>query len=174
MAHDCAHTHHDVIGHQSPDDEYLQTPPGSGYEHTDASVWIIGKFLLWLVVSAVIIHFGLALLFNLFAEQRVERDQPRYPLAATEGPRVPPEPRLQRFPREDIMNFRLGEESRLQNYGWADKAAGTVHIPIQDAMRLMLERKALPSRPQDPARPPATSAMPADSSGGRTVERGKS
>jgi hypothetical protein len=171
MAHDHAHTHHDVMGHTSVDDQYRETPPGAGYEHTDASVWIIGKFMLWLVVAAVIIHLGLALLFNLFAEQRVERVEPRYPLAADEGPRLPPEPRLQRFPREDIMNFRLGEESRLQNYGWVDKSAGSVHIPIHEAMRLMLERKALASRPQDPAQPLTPSLMPSDASAGRTMER---
>ena len=172
MAHDHAQTHHDVIGHESPDDQYLATPPGSEHEHTDASVWVIAKFMLWLAVAAVIIHIGLALMFNLLAEQRAESADPRrYPLAADEGPRLPPEPRLQRFPREDIMNYRLGEEAVLQNYGWVDKQAGTVHIPIHDAMRLMLERKALASRPQDPAQVPAPSLMPSDASAGRTMER---
>jgi hypothetical protein len=84
---------------------------------------------------------------------------------------MPPEPRLQRFPREDIMNFRTNEEAVLQNYGWVDKNAGTVHIPIHDAMRLMLERKALPSRPQDPSQAPASSLIPSDASAGRTWER---
>lgn len=171
MAHDHAHTHHDVVGHATADDQYLATPPGAGYEHTDASVWIIAKFMFWLVVAAVIIHVGLALLFNLFAEQRVETTGPRYPLAVDEGPRLPPEPRLQRFPRQDIMNYRIGEENVLQNYGWVDKGAGTVHIPIHDAMRLMLERKTLASRPQDPAQAPAASLMPSDASAGRTMER---
>jgi hypothetical protein len=83
-----------------------------------------------------------------------------------------PEPRLQRFPREDIMNFRVGEESALQGYGWVDKAAGTVHIPIHDAMRLMLERKTLQSRPQDPSQPPPLSLAPSDATAGRMVEKG--
>jgi hypothetical protein len=166
------HVHHDAIGHASADDQYQATPPGAGYEHTDASVWIVAKFLFWLAVAAVIIHVGLALLFNLFVEQRVERTAPRYPLAANEGPRQPPEPRLQRFPREDILNFRLAEEAALQNYGWVDKAAGTVHIPIQEAMRLTLERKMLASRPAGPNQPaPGVEMMPADSSSGRTSER---
>ncbi len=165
------HVHHDAAGHATPDDQYRDTPAGAGYEHTDANSWIIAKFILWLTVAAVIIHFGLALMFNLLVEQRVERVDPRYPLAVDEGPRMPPEPRLQRFPREDIMHFRRGEETVLQNYGWVDKNAGTVHIPIHDAMRLMLERKALPSRPQDPAQAPASSLIPSDASAGRTLER---
>jgi hypothetical protein len=180
MAHDHAHAHSDTGGHRTSDDEYRETPPGAGYEHTDANSWIIAKFLVWLVVAAVIIHFGLALLFNLFVEQRVERADPRYPLAAQEGERRSPEqeveripePRLQRFPREDFMNFRLSEEGKLQRYGWVDKDAGTVHIPIHDAMRLMLERKMLDSRPQEPAAgTPAPSGMPSDASAGRTMER---
>ena len=159
--------------HTTPDDQYGETPVGAGHEHSDANSWIIAKFMLWLVVAAVIIHVGLALLFNVFVEQRVERTDPRYPLAAGEGPRVPPEPRLQRFPREDIMNFRLGEETVLQRYGWVDKNAGTVHIPIHDAMRMMLERKMLQFRPQDPAaaQAPPPSAIPSDASAGRTLER---
>jgi hypothetical protein len=167
------HAHHDaVVHHATADDQYSQTPTGAGHEHTDANSWIIGKFMIWLVVAAVVIHVGLALLFNVFVEQRVERTDPRYPLAAGEGPRVPPEPRLQRFPREDIMNFRLGEEAILQQYGWVDKTAGTVHIPIHDAMRLMLERRMLESRPQDPAtQGPPPSAIPSDASAGRTLER---
>ena len=177
MAHDHAHAHD--AGHASPDDQYAETPHGAGYEHTDANSGIIAKFLVWLVVAAVIIHLGLALLFNLFAQQRIERTDPRYPLAATPGERRSldkeverfPEPRLERFPRENIMNFRLGEESTLQTYGWVDKDAGIVHIPIHDAMRLMLERKMLQSRPQDRKDPLASSMIPSDASAGRTMER---
>jgi len=155
-------------GHTSAHDEYRETPPGAGYEHTDASARTILKFLAWLAGFALLIHAGLALLFNLFVEQRVEREAPQYPLAIGEGPRVPPEPRLQRFPREDIMNFRLGEEALLHQYGWVDRTAGVVHIPIEEAMRLTVER-GMPSRQQDPALPGAD-RIPADSSGGRILE----
>lgn len=155
--------------HRSADDQYAATPPGAAYEHTDATVILIVKFLLWLAASAVIIHVGLALLFDLFATQRVERGEPRFPLAVHEGPRLPPEPRLQRFPREDILNFRLAEEAALQSYGWADKETGAVRIPIQDAMRLVLERKLLPSRPTPPPQPP--DVLPSDASAGRTLGR---
>jgi hypothetical protein len=165
--------HHDTVAHGTADDQYRETPPGAGYEHTDANIWIIAKFIFWLAVAAVIIHFGLALLFNLFVEQRVERTDPRYPMAATEGERLPPEPRLQGapgspYPREAILNFRSGEETLLHNYGWIDQKTGAVHIPIEDAMRLMLERKALPSRAAAEDGDPGM--MPADSSAGRTTE----
>ncbi len=157
---------HDVIGHTSADDQYLETPPGAAYEHTDASVRLVVRFLCWLAVSAVVIHLGLALLFNLFVEQREVRTPPRYPLAARgQGLQMPPEPRLQRFPREDISTFRTGEESLLTSYGWADREAGTVHIPIDEAMKLTLKR-GLPTRGRSAAAP-VTDRVPTDSSAGR-------
>jgi hypothetical protein len=159
------HVHH---AHESADDQYRETPPGAGYEHTDATVGLIVKFMLWLAVSAVIIHIGLALLFQFFVTQREVRTEPRFPLAAQGEAPLPPEPRLQQFPRADILSFRLGEETMLQNYGWVDKAAGTVRIPIQEAMRLVLERKMLQSRPQPPAE---ADQIPADASAGRMRER---
>ncbi len=159
--------HH--TGHASADDQYLATPPGAGYEHTDANVWIVVKFLLWLAVSAGIISTGIALLFSLFVTERAERAEPRFPLAVSEEPRLPPEPRLQRFPREDIMNYRLGAEATLQSYGWTDKAAGTVHIPIQEAMRLLLERRVLVSRPSPPPQTP--DSRPSDANAGRALEK---
>lgn len=158
-----------VPHHRSADDQYAATPPDAGYEHTDAATFIIVKFLVWLAVAAGVIHVGLALLFGMFSAQRTARVEPQFPLAAQEGPRLPPEPRLQRFPREDILNFRTREEAVLNSYGWVDRDAGTVHIPIQDAMRLVLERQLLPSRPDEPAAAP--SHAPSDSSGGRTLER---
>ena len=98
--------------------------------------------------------------------QRVEREPPKYPLAVGESPRVPPEPRLQRFPREDIMKLRIGEEAALHQYGWVDRNAGIVRIPIDEAMKLTLER-GLPARPQDPAQIAEADTLPADSSAGR-------
>jgi hypothetical protein len=166
------HAEDKVLGHSSADNEYATTPTGAGHEHTDANIWSILKFILWLAVAAAVIHLGLALLFSLFVEQRVERAAPAYPLAVGESQRLPPEPRLQRFPREDIMNFRLTEEQQLDTYGWVDKTTGIVHIPVQEAMKLILER-GLPARAQQPAEE-ATEApglMPSDASSGRIMER---
>lgn len=154
--------------HTSTDDQNVETPSGAGYEHTDASVGIIVKLFVWLGVAAVVIHVGLWLLFEAFAARRVERAEPRFPLAVQEGPRLPPDPRLQQCPREDIMNFRLAEEATLRTYAWIDKQAGTVRMPIEDAMRLVLERQMLRSRPQPPAQP---ALIPSDASAGRTIER---
>ncbi|HVQ14738.1 MAG TPA: hypothetical protein VMS40_14150, partial [Vicinamibacterales bacterium] len=57
------------------------------------------------------------------------------------------------------------------SYGWVDKNAGTVHIPIDDAMRLMLERGALTSRPVDGSKPAEADTFPSDASSGRVLEK---
>jgi hypothetical protein len=163
--------HHDAVGHASPDHEYAETPPGATYEHTDASVWIIVRFLFWLAISAVIIHVGLGLLYALMIERAEETGEQRYPLAATQGERLPPTPRLQQFPSKDLYQFREGEEAFLEGYGWMNKEAGIVHIPIEDAMRLMVER-GLPSRaPAEAQAPEVPDMMPSDASAGRMMEQ---
>lgn len=166
MAHDHA------IGHGGADDEYRETPPGSTYEHTDANVWLIVKFLFWLAVSAALIHAAMGGVYELLIRRAQIEEQP-YPLAVGQETRLPPAPRLQQFPTNDIYQFRLEENRLLEGYGWMNREAGIVHIPIEDAMRLTLERGVLQSVPADPAQPaaPAPGLMPADSSAGRTLEQ---
>jgi hypothetical protein len=161
-----------AAAHASADDEYSLTPPGAGYEHTDANVWIIVKFGLWLAISAAVIHVGMWLAFALFVQLR-EGAQPEFPLALGQERRLPTGARLQPIPVNEILQFRIQEESVLQNYRWIDRDGGRVQIPISEAMRLTVER-GLPSRAQDqPDAPtPATSGLlPSDSSAGRTMER---
>ena len=163
---------HPAGHHSSPDDEYAATPEGAGYEHTDAAVGPVAKFLFWLFVAAVLTHFGLAGVYKLMIDQGVksEAGDRRYPLAATEEQRLPPVPRLQQFPRNELYTFRTEERDRLESYGWESKAAGTVHIPIEEAMKLTVER-GLPVQAVDPSLSSTLGMMPADSSSGRTLEK---
>ena len=164
---------HAAVGHHSADDQYLETPPGSTYEHTDAHVGPMIKFALWLVICAVTVHVGLAAVYWLLIRESTERvDTQRYPLAASGAPRLPAEPRLQQFPGNELYDFRLKEEADLHSYGWVDKDAGTVHIPIEAAMRLMVERGVLTMRPVDASKPPEpVDVYPSDASSGRVLEK---
>ena len=174
--------------HASAEDEYLFQPPDAAHEHSDANVWIIVKFGLWLVVSAVVISAGMGLLFGLFVKQS-EETNPQFPLAVGQEERLPAGPRLQQFPVNEFVDFRQHEEAILKNYGWVNKEAGVVRMPITDAMRLTVER-GLPARVPASAAAPAAAGkpssaeattgapaettpgmMPADSSAGRTMER---
>ena len=65
-----------------------------------------------------------------------------------------PEPRLEEDERAELNDIRVPEEDRLNSYGWADEKAGTVHIPIERAMQLIVQR-GLPTRPQTGTTPPS-------------------
>jgi len=92
------------------------------------------------------------LLVLFLANNNTDTAPPEFPLAASHEQRLPPEPRLQTNPREDLADLRRAEDQVLGSYGWVDKDAGVVRIPIEEAMRLTLER-GLPARPQEPRKP---------------------
>ena len=52
----------------------------------------------------------------------------------------PPSPRLQIDPAADLAAVRQAETARLSGYGWVQHTQGTVHIPIDRALALTLER----------------------------------
>ena len=165
--------HHPSAGHGSPDDEYLETPPGSTYEHTDAETQPLVRFLVGCVVSAVVIHFGLAGAYQLMVNVGIakEASERQYPMSEGQAHPLPPAPRLQQFPENERFEFQSEERRLLTSYAWSNKDAGIVRIPVSEAMRLTIE-KGLPSRSTGDA-PAGTPAgmMPADSSSGRTLER---
>ncbi len=158
--------------HRSADAEYEATPPGSTYEHTDARVSIIVRFLFWVAVTTIAVHFGLAWMYEALIQQATVREGQliRYPLAQGQEPRLPPMPRLQADPTVDISVFRRQEERLLHSYGWQDREAGTVRIPIEEAMRLSVER-GLVSGVESGSEPAPPGMMPTDASAGRVMER---
>ena len=82
---------------------------------------------------------GLRLLVAYYARREAGASAPN-PLAAY-GPQEPPAPRLQTDPRRDLEALRAAEDAQLHDYGWVDRAAGRVRIPIERAMVLLAERK---------------------------------
>jgi hypothetical protein len=160
--------------HASPDDEYLNPPSGSGHEHTDANVSMIIQFAVWLTVSAIVVHILMWFTFAIFVDLRENRGPAEFPLASDQGQRLPAGARLQAQPANEIYEFRLRERAELDGYSWVDRNAGTVRIPIAEAMRLTVER-GLPSRAVDAAgvgvSTETSTFMPTDASAGRTMER---
>lgn len=160
---------HDHSAHHGADAEY-QPVSGSSYEHTDADVRSIVHFGIWLVVIAVATHFLLGGAFAGMVSFSNESAEPRYPLAEGRQPPKPPAPVLQQYPDREMTAFRSADGANLQNYGWIDKAAGTVHIPIDEAIRLTLER-GLPARDAGAAPTEPSGMMATDASAGRVLER---
>jgi hypothetical protein len=119
--------------------------PEVHHETTDVNFRAILAFGAGMIVVAVGIYFLVWLLFGYFTSREAKRVPPEYPLAASQGERLPPEPRLQTTPRADMRDLRASEDAVLDSYGWVDKNAGIVRIPIDEAIRLTLQR-GLPTR----------------------------
>ena len=135
--------------HEYHDDE---VPPSSavGHETTDAEARPVVKFLLVLGV-VTIATAGLIILFYNYLERREANEKAaRYPLAAGRTRPMPPPPRLQTYPFDDIKELRRAEMPRLERYEWVDKNGGVVRIPIERAIDLIAER-GLPHRTAPPA-----------------------
>jgi hypothetical protein len=110
-------------------------------EPTDLDTRAVTRFAGYLVVAAVVIHL---LMWGLFAFLRAHEAAGDRPPLAVAG-ELPPEPRLRTAPRDDMRGIRETEERRLGSYGWVDRPAGVVHIPIERAIDLTAER-GLPVR----------------------------
>ena len=145
--------------------EYGPTPAGAQYEHTDVNVAIGYNFAMWLAV-AMVLSLGLVYgVFWLFGGRQAAADvaAQQFPLAAGQE-KEPPSPRLQTQPFKDFYLLKQGQGERLETFGWADKANGIVHIPIERAMELT--RQQLSTRPDGSATP---ASVVQDSSSGRTA-----
>jgi len=134
---------------------------GVGHETTDVDIRGIFAFGVGLLIIGLVIHVAVWLLFMFFAQREARRAAPEFPMAVGQETRVPPEPRLQTNPRQDLLELRSQEDAILDSYGWVDKNAGVVRIPVDRAMQLTLER-GLPARPpKDHAQPPHDQTRPA-------------
>jgi hypothetical protein len=51
----------------------------------------------------------------------------------------PPAPELQVDPAQDLAKFRAQEDKRLDTYYWVNRQKGTVHIPIDEAMKKLVQ-----------------------------------
>ena len=114
--------------------------PEVHHEMSDANVRGVLGFGAALLVTALFIHFVVWVLFKYLDAREARRVVPQYPLAVSEAARLPPEPRLQTNPRQDLRDLRTQEDQILNSYGWVDKNAGIVRIKIDDAMKLVVQR----------------------------------
>ena len=118
------------------------------HEESDVNIRAIFGFGAGLLTLGAVIYVVVWLLFAYFDRREDSAASARtYPLAVGQENRLPPEPRLQVNPRQDLKDLRTSEEERLNSYQWVDRNGGVVRIPIEEAMRLTLER-GLPSRQQ--------------------------
>lgn len=132
------------------DDGPLPAPSAVGHETSDAQAGPIIRFLIFLAVLTIATA-GLMVVFHHYLENREAKENPgRYPLAAGRERPLPPPPRLQTYPFDDVKDLRRSEARYIHRYEWVDQNNGVVRIPIERAMELIAER-GLPHRAATPA-----------------------
>ena len=148
----------------------VKTNGHTDFERRDITVAGVIYFMVGLAVSAVVIHFIVAGMYK-YLENRSEAQQRSISPLVTNPVRdtrtLPPEfktdsegtdyqkylqknfpePQLEIDERTELNKVRLYEEDRLSTYDYVDKDAGTVRIPIDRAMDLLVQR-GLPTREQ--------------------------
>ena len=120
-----------------------ETGRDTGYERKDThvgSVLVAGA----LIAACVVVAAGAAwLLVHLSGGDPAGANGQLPPAIAG--------PRLQTAPAVDLAAFQREKRERLEGYGWVDRAAGRVHIPIERAMELMVggrDPRAIPGEGQ--------------------------
>ena len=138
-----------MAGHAHQQPEHLDVQ----HEESDVNIRAIFQYGVGLIALAVVVYLVVWLLFGYLSRREDKASAGReFPLAAGQENRLPPEPRLQTNPRQDLRDLQAAEDESLRSYQWIDRNAGIVRIPIDEAMRLTLQR-GLPSREATPKEP---------------------
>jgi hypothetical protein len=124
-------------------------PSGRGHEKTDASISGLVKFGVGLFLLIVVVLFSMRSMFEHFSTTQ-QLGPPASPFEETRT--LPPAPRLQVHPVQELKQLRDGENDKLNSYGWVDQKAGIARIPVDRAMELLLTR-GLPVRGENPPKP---------------------
>ncbi len=116
--------------------------PDVKYESADANAKWLGFIGLGIIIAAIILPFLLWGLYGYF-EQTAAKGSPIPEAVSKKRFDTAQSPPLEPHPVENYERFRQVENEKLNDYGWVDKQNGVVHIPIEQAMQ-MLVNKGLP------------------------------
>jgi hypothetical protein len=137
------------------------------HEVQEVNVQAIVRFGLGLLAAAIIIHLALWWYLSVQTRQSLAVQVQLPPAEVT--PVSETGPGIEEAPAAERAAQLSPALERLRGYGWVDEEAGTVRIPIEQAIELLAEQ-GLPAAENESA--PAfglDAAYRADSSGGRTL-----
>lgn len=127
------------------------------FEHSDLSHRGIWAFFIFLGVSTMVIFLAIGALYKGFGYARVQMEAEPNPMAVSDKMPAPAEmqntaavdlqkfsgngtqPLLQSNDVADMESFLLQEETLLKASPWKEEN-GTVHLPIDHAMQLVIQR----------------------------------
>lgn len=117
--------------------------PNVGHEESTVELKPIIAFGVVLVIVSAL---SFALVWFMLDFLRLNQARTDTPLSALADPRaLPPAPRLQVTPSRDLIQTRQTEDVVLKTYRWVDRDAGIVGIPVERAIKILVER-GLPAR----------------------------
>jgi hypothetical protein len=166
-----------------------------GVNHETSDIPLVGT-----TRAAIFSLAGIGVVFVLmwgawgfFLSQAKQGDPGKPEMAADDfGQRLPATPRLQSLPGQDLREYRAQQSEKLDGLAWVDQSAGTVRIPINAAMQLIVQRAdtfadqqaktpadhswafpgaAMTERAAEPAAPPLPEHSPSAVPGHGTAER---
>ncbi len=158
---------------QSHDHDEEQ-PGKAAYETRDVKVRPLVVFTVGLAVTIVAAYLITLGVFRLFDAREAAKDASADPAAVRRAAlpveqQLPAAPRIQADPAGEYDLLRRREDELLSTYGWVDREAGLVRIPIDQAMKIVVE-EGLPAR-QPGTTPPATGTTASTSpSGGKATK----
>ncbi len=132
-------------------EDITKPPADDSYEPYDVDVGAILRWGVVLVVLVVVSALASWVFFDVLASYENARDPELAPMAKLRGLEVPPEPRLQVAPNQDLQRMLGAEGATLSGYGWVDEKKGIVRVPVERAMELVL-KDGLPTRPSAPGK----------------------
>jgi hypothetical protein len=117
---------------------------GPGYETRDANIRGLLLFAFWMAVVLIVTLVGIRFAFDYF--KKIEpMGEMASPMLKPDDRMLPPRPRLQVEPHQELVNYCTAQEREVTTYGWVDQPSGVARIPIDRAMDLMIAR-GLPAR----------------------------
>ena len=141
-----------------------------GHEPNRANVRPVIAFIVGLMIVSVI-AFGVAILVvSVVTKEQPEVGVPSAGVAAAPVPKPPPDVVARADPNLEYRVMVAQSLADLTTYGWVDEAAGIAHIPIDQAMQLVVIQ-GLPSAADygELLNTLLNQAPPPDSNGGRYV-----
>jgi hypothetical protein len=118
-----------------------------GHEERDVTF----RPIVWAGVGALVVMLLIFVfvrwIYSSYVTREATQSPAANPLTSSYGRQLPPEPRLQTKPVQDLRTLHAAEDAVLNSYGWVDRQAGTVRIPIARAMELLAQR-GIPAEPE--------------------------
>jgi hypothetical protein len=110
-----------------------------GHEEESTDIRAVGWTGIALAIGVGIVFIMVSVTFQLLLNHR-PKVYPANPMAETGQQQFPPFPRLEEHSTNEVIQLHQHEDKILSTYGWMDKKAGVVRIPIDRAMELQLSR----------------------------------